>query len=180
MRMPTLAQQARWIPRARRWLAGSAVLAGLGIFAGQVLPCYARLADLHARNRAAMAALAEAQGELASLQLEGAEGRILPLRGGVAHDPDGWIRRMTEMSGADRLRGVTVQAGVPQQSGGIWRLPLILNFDGDYLDACTFLQDAERLGAVVRISTLHVHCTNLPTGQVEVQVAMNAYLPETP
>ena len=32
---------------------------------------------------------------------------------------------------------------------------MVLNFEGGYPDACTFLQDAERLPGVVRISTLH-------------------------
>ncbi|HEX4125712.1 MAG TPA: hypothetical protein VHY37_13380 [Tepidisphaeraceae bacterium] len=196
--MPTLAQQARWIPRARRWLAATAVLAGLGILAGQVLPRFARLTQLCGANQQAMRQLADAQAEVASLRtvlqpisVAGAtpprSGRIhsvgdaiLPLRGGVALDPESWVRLMTDMSQNCGLQGVTVQTGVPQQNGAIRRLPLVLNFDGDYLDACSFLEDAERLPAVVRISTLHVRCTNLPTGQVEVQVAMNAYMPENP
>jgi Tfp pilus assembly protein PilO len=179
--MPSLAQQARWSPRARRWLTASAVLAGLGILAADVLPRWAELADLRGRQQSAARALADAQMELSSLRpAQQSATAGAPATASLSADPDGWIRRITDMSGADRLHGITVQAGVPQQSGPVWRLPLVLNFDGDYLDACTFLRDAERLPAVVRISTLHLHCTNLPTGQVEVQVAMTAYLPENP
>jgi hypothetical protein len=183
MKMPTLAQQARWIPWARRWLAMSAMVAGLGMLGAQVLPRFARLTELRVKHGEAMRELARAEAEISSLR-PAMHQAGLPTAGvasaELTSDPDGWVRRITDMSGQDRLRAVTVQAGVPEQNGQVWQLPMVLNFEGDYLDACTFLQDAERLPGVVRISTLHVRCTNLPTGQVEVQVAMNAFLPENP
>jgi type II secretory pathway pseudopilin PulG len=183
MNMPTLAQQARWLPRIRRWLVTSSVVAGLGLLGAQVLPRFARLTEARADQSAVAQQLAMADAALTLLRPAAQQG-TLPTTNvaqtNLTSDPNTWVQRITDMSGGNRLRAVTVQAGVPEQSGDLWRLPLILNFEGDYLDACTFLQDAERLPGVVRISKLHLHCTNLPTGQVEVQVAMDAYLPENP
>jgi Tfp pilus assembly protein PilO len=183
MNMPTLAKQARWLPRARRWLAASAVLAGLGMLGAQILPRFTHLTELRARQATAERQLAQADAEMELLRpamLQSASSTTGMVKAELSNDPDSWVQRITDMSGSDRLRAVTVQAGVPEQNGQVWQLPLVLNFDGDYLDACSFLQDAERLPGVVRISKLHVRCTNLPTGQVEVQVAMSAYMPENP
>jgi hypothetical protein len=183
MNMPTLAKQARWLPRARRWLVASALLAGLGMLGAQVLPRFARLTEWRARRATAERQLTQAEAEMDLLRPASWHGTFPitgPIKADLTNDPDSWVQRITDMSGSDRLRGVTVQAGVPEKTGEVWRLPLVLNFDGDYLDACSFLQEAERLPGVVRISKLHVRCTDLPTGQVEVQVAMNAYLPENP
>ena len=194
MRLPTLRRQARWMPWAQFALAAAALLAGSAILIFHVLPLASRLQSVRAADDAMQRQEESAQADAAALRPEARQ--IGPLRmqlaadrgttsAGLAHGSgldattgsDYWIRRMTDMSRRDRLTAVTVQAGETKCDGHVWRLPLILNFEGDYLDVLSFLRDAERLPPTVRVSTLHVHCTNLATGQVQVQVAMNAYWP---
>ena len=79
MKMPTRSHQARWMPRARRWLAASAMAAGLGMLGAQVLPRFARLTELRGKQADAARELAHAEAERELLEPGMQQGPSLPV-----------------------------------------------------------------------------------------------------
>lgn len=144
-------------------------------------PALRRLAELNRQVQDRRTGLATAEPQLleaASLtrqvqqlraRLETPEYRLL------SADTESRAAELARLSRQARLQRVTVQPGIPTHREQVWQLPVLLNFEGDFLNVFAFLRDAEHMPGVTRITFLHIHATNPYTGQVEVQSSVDAY-----
>lgn len=76
------------------------------------------------------------------------------------------------------LRNWNYQPGVPKRTELFSELPIQINFEGDFLNACTFLRQTEEMQRLTRVRSISIRSKDGKLGQVEVQMAMNIYFAE--
>ena len=73
------------------------------------------------------------------------------------------------------LHPFSFKQGIPSRGDLFCQLPIVLTFDGDYLDAFNFLRHTEQMQRLTRIRDMSIKTKDSQTGQVDVQVSMNIY-----
>ena len=89
-----------------------------------------------------------------------------------------FIRDITTLSQQSSLKKLTVQPGAPKRTPLYCELPVLLNFEGDFLNVFSFLRQTEDMQRLTRVNSLTVETKDAKHGQVEVQVSMNIYFSE--
>src|SRR4051812_7060459 len=93
-----------------------------------------------------------------------------------------FINDITELSHQSGLQSRwAVDPGMPQRSDrerfAEW--PISLKFEGDYLNACTFLRRAEAMQRLTRVKGLKIHSIDTAkSGAVQVELSMNIFYAE--
>lgn len=94
------------------------------------------------------------------------------------HQIDQFMRDITQVSQESSLRKYSVVPLVPKRSELFNELPIKLNFEGDFLGVCRFLDKTEGMTRLTRVRSLNLKSKNSATGEVEVQLSMNIYFSE--
>ena len=184
--MRTLQTQAEWCNRAQ-WVLGVSLALMLGLFYGFIYrPNNQRLADLHEQ-------IATKRRDLLSnktrvqilpdvlLAVNQMRTRLEKFDKKLPKQPDlgPFINDITELSHQATLRKVEVNPGVPQRGDQYAEWPISLKFEGDFVNAFSFLRRAEEMQRLTRMKGLKVRSVDLAkSGMVQVELSMNIYFSE--
>jgi Tfp pilus assembly protein PilO len=86
-----------------------------------------------------------------------------------------FIRELTAFGEETSLSKFTVQPGVLRKQDVLSEMPVAVNFEGDYVSACSFLRRVEEMTRLTSTNGLTVHVVDSTVGRVEVQLSMNLY-----
>lgn len=145
--------------------------------------------------RAAAADLAAARAQTAAVRQELAGRRPGPDAGGLPietlrtrlrasprlsdpREPELFIRDLTQLGEQSGLRRLTVRADAPRKTDLLCELRVVLTGRGNFLDACSFLRQAEQLPWLTRVKNLHLRSSERADGEVDVRVDLKAYSSE--
>ncbi len=183
--MTSLKSQINWCRRMQTGLVGTSLaLVGLFYFGGYH-PQIARLRELSfqiagARRDLGMSS-ARAQGlpvvvaDIARLRAQLADFKRLPKN----LDLGQFVTEITEMSRRTNLQKLEYSlSGAPQQGQHFMVQPVTLKFQGDFLSVFSFIQQAEDMQRLTRISSIAIHDSDLTSGSVKVDVSMDLYFSE--
>lgn len=180
--MQSLHQQLGWYTRAQGLLAGLLAVLLIAFAVAVYRPITQRLADLDhqiAANRRQLDANQASAGQLNDvarrvdrlrLRLEHFDQR-LPRRA----DPWLFIGDLTRLGQQASLRKVDVQPSLLNRRESFCEWPILLHFEGDFLNVYSFLRQIEEMPRLARVRKLEITQTDPKLGTVEVQMTINIY-----
>ena len=87
-----------------------------------------------------------------------------------------FIRDVTQLSQQATLRKPSIKPGMPTRGEMVCELPIQLNFDGDFVNAFSFLRNVEEMPRLTRVRGMTIKSRDRErNGQVQVQLSMNIY-----
>jgi Tfp pilus assembly protein PilO len=89
-----------------------------------------------------------------------------------------FIRDMTRISQQLSLKNWNYKPAAPKRSDGFYELPILMSFQGDFMNVASFLRQVEKLERLTRVKRLTLRNRDPRTGTVEVEMAMNIYFSE--
>jgi Tfp pilus assembly protein PilO len=89
-----------------------------------------------------------------------------------------FIRDMTTISQQLSLKTWNYKPAAPKRSDGYFELPILMSFQGDFMNVATFLRQVEKLERLTRVKRLTLKNRDPRTGTVDVEMAMNIYFSE--
>ncbi len=89
-----------------------------------------------------------------------------------------FMRDITNISRQTSVRKLSVEPGAPRRTELFSELPIVMKFEGDFLNVFSFLRQTEEMARLTRMRSLSLKCRDATKGQVEVQLAMNIYFSE--
>lgn len=84
------------------------------------------------------------------------------------------VRDLVQACEQAGMRRVAVRSGEVRLSGTVAELPVVLKFQGNFLDVCTFLRQVEALPWLLRTRNLQIRTVDPKTGDVEVRFSIKA------
>ena len=184
--MRSLQSQGDWCNRAQWVLGVSLAVLVMFFYVFTYRPNSQRLTDLHMNisnqrrdlnaNKARVQILPEVIGAVEEMRM-----RLEKFDKKLPKQPDlgPFINDITELSHQASLRRVEVNPGVPQRSDSYAEWPISLKFEGDFINAFSFLRRAEAMQRLTRVKNLKVRSTDTgKSGNVQVELSMNIYFSE--
>jgi Tfp pilus assembly protein PilO len=89
-----------------------------------------------------------------------------------------FIRDMTQISQQLSLKNWNYKPAAPKRTEGFYELPIMMSFQGDFMNVSSFLRQVEKLQRLTRVKRLLLKNRDPRTGLVEVEMAMNIYFSE--
>lgn len=89
-----------------------------------------------------------------------------------------FIRDMTRISQQLSLKNWNYKPAAPKRSEGYYELPIVMSFQGDFMNVASFLRQVEKLERLTRVKRLTLRGRDPRAGTVEVEMSMNIYFSE--
>lgn len=89
-----------------------------------------------------------------------------------------FIRDMTAISQQLSLKNWNYKPAAPKRSEGFFELPILMSFQGDFMNVASFLRQVEKLERLTRVKRLTLKNRDPRTGTVDVEMAMSIYFSE--
>ena len=183
--MRSLKSQITWCRRLQMGLSiGLAVMVLLFIFAGY-LPAKHRLDALHGQIDTRTREVEENQNKarnlpLLALEVQELESRVRDYDRQFPKQADlgDFIKDITRLSQQLALRDWKYQPLAPRRGDSYFELPIQMNFQGEFLNVFSFLNEVEHLQRLTRVRKLAIRAKDLKTGMVEVEIGLNIYFSE--
>lgn len=86
-----------------------------------------------------------------------------------------FLRNVNQLSQQASLRKMNVAQEAPHRLELFSEQPILMQFDGDFTQVWSFLQQIETLPRLTRVRSLHLKSVDSKLGTVEVQLALNIY-----
>ncbi|MGA3065306.1 MAG: type 4a pilus biogenesis protein PilO [Tepidisphaeraceae bacterium] len=183
--MGSLKSQIHWCGRMQIGLLAVVLAVAATFYFGCYRPEDARLRQLSfdiagARRDLGMSS-ARAQGlpavvaDIAHLRAELADFKRLPRNLELGE----FVTEITELSREANLQKLEYSlSGAPQPGEHYTVQPVTLKFEGDFLNVFTFLQRAEEMQRLTRVSSIAIHDSDSNSGDVQVDLSMDLYFSE--
>src|SRR5262249_26816133 len=85
------------------------------------------------------------------------------------------INDLTLAGTQSSLRQFNYKAGMPTRSELFCALPLVVTFEGDFLNVFNFLRSTEDMPRLTRVRNLSLKTKDSKTGKVQATLALNVY-----
>lgn len=89
-----------------------------------------------------------------------------------------FIRDLTEISQRLSLGEWKLAPKTPKRGESYFALPIAMQFEGDFINAKTFLRSVENMQRLTRVQKLQIKAKDLKSGVVQVEVETNIYFSE--
>jgi type IV pilus assembly protein PilO len=89
-----------------------------------------------------------------------------------------FIRDMTRISQQLSLKNWNYKPAAPRRSEGYYELPIVMSFQGDFVNVMSFLRQVEEMPRLTRVKRLALRGRDPRAGTVEVEMSMNIYFSE--
>ncbi len=96
----------------------------------------------------------------------------------VGNELGPFLESMSRLRSQSGLKRWDYQPGVPRKLELVSEMPVLMNFEGDYLSIFSFLRQCEQLPRLTRVKSISLQSKDTKLGQVQVQMAMNLYYGE--
>ena len=183
--MRSLSSQITWCRRLQWGMSiGLGLAALLFLFAGY-LPAKHRLDALHGQIQSKTRDVEDNQNKaqhlpLLAMEVKDLESQVLNYDRQFPKQADlgEFIKDMTRVSQQLALRDWRYQPGAPKHGDAYFELPIVMNFQGEFLNVFSFLSEVEHLSRLTRIRRLAIKGKDFKTGLVEVEIGLNIYFSE--
>lgn len=180
-----LRNQVIWCERILYILAGGAALVLLAFYVLGYVPTTRRLEALRLQIQAKQR---EVQGNMdRSRTLPNLAKEVQRLEESVRiyarqfpRNPElgHFIRDLTEISQRLSLGEWKLAPKTPKRGESYFELPIMMQFEGDFTNAKTFLRQVENMQRLTRVQKLQLKAKDLKSGVVQVEVETNIYFSE--
>ena len=89
-----------------------------------------------------------------------------------------FIKDLTQISQSLSLREWKYQPGAPRKTDSHFEMPILMHFEGDFLNVASFLRQIEDLPRLTRVWRVSMKSKPGDAGVVEVDMTMNIYFAE--
>lgn len=86
-----------------------------------------------------------------------------------------FVRDLTRLSNQASLRKFSYKYGTAKRIGDFAQFPVMLDFEGDAMDAYVFLKQVEDLPRLTRLRSLSLKTRPEKAGQIQAQLDLNTY-----
>jgi Tfp pilus assembly protein PilO len=93
-------------------------------------------------------------------------------------DPGGFIREITLVVQQLTLKDWKYTPQSPRKGDAYFELPILMSFQGDFMNAAAFLREIEHLQRLTRVRRLAIKYKDAKSGLVEVEIGLNIYFSE--
>ena len=89
-----------------------------------------------------------------------------------------FIKDLTRLCQQVSLKDWKYQPGAPKRTEALQEMPIVMQFNGDFLSAANFLQQVETLQRLTRVKRLKIRQKDAKEGVVDVEATVSIYFAE--
>lgn len=176
----TLREQAIRLRRWERALLVGALIAVLVVYFFIARPARKSLAALQSQAAAVRRELAQKPAR--SIDPRSAE-TIAVLQNRLRRSPrlndsresEGFLRDLVQACEQACLRRVTARSGTARSVDALFEMPVVMRFQGDFLDVSSFLRQIDAFPYLTRVRNVQLRATGEKAGEVEARLSLKAY-----
>ena len=169
-----------------QWTLGAVMTClAIGFYAFGYRPAVARLETLQLQTQSKQRELDQSQNKARTLpilvkEVQDLEKQVEIYDRQFPRQPQigEFIRDMTQISQQLSLKNWNYKPAAPKRTEGFYELPIMMSFQGDFMNVSSFLRQVEKLQRLTRVKRLLLKNRDPRTGVVEVEMAMNIYFSE--
>ena len=180
-----LRNQVIWCERILYILAGGAALVLLAFYVLGYVPTTRRLEALQLQIQAKQR---EVQGNMdrsrtlpnLAKEVQSLEDRVRMYARQFPRNPDlgNFIHDLTGISQRLSLGEWKLAPKTPKRGESYFELPIMMQFEGEFINAKNFLHEVENMQRLTRVQKLQLKAKDLKSGVVQVEVETNIYFSE--